>query len=683
MVTALLVSSFVVLDVTLDITTRVGGITIYVDDSGGQDYTSIQAAVENASDGDTIYVYSGIYYENISSEGKSLILTGQNRDNTIIDGMVQIETYFDDTFLIEKFTVKNGNFGIIVWGPNILVFNNKISNCNIGIHVEGDDTADSNVIDNCSIGIQIGTSWINNIQSNTITNCNTGILVNFDGNTIQSNTITSCDYGITIWGTNNFIYSNVINTNILGLDFRDFFPSSRNYIPQNNTVNGEPFYHFFNVHGAPGSPIVLENMVLGTSNISNIGQISIVDCSYIKITNNVLSNSSFGNGIFVFSSEFIMIEDNMIFNNTGGVFGGYGGIELLNSRNIELRNNTIFKNTKGIGFSEHFAGEGENADLIIENNDISWNSGEGIYGLGDLSYINNNNILNNSYGIYLRSSLNNVMRNNVSKNNYGIYLASSSNNNKIYHNNIMNNTNQAFDGTDSGNQWDNGYPSGGNYWSDYVGIDNFKGPDQDIPGSDGIGDTNYSIDSDSIDNYPLMEPYTERIFENATILQPGWNLISLPLVQEIQNLSEVLKMIDGYYDAVQWYDLTDNEDPWNHHKVGKSFGNDLFELNETMGFWIHITNPGDTIFLYNGTQPTSNQSITLHPGWNMVGYPSLSNRNRTAALNNIIFDTDVDVIWTFNAATQTWQEIGPTDYFELGRGYWMHSKVTKTWDVPL
>jgi hypothetical protein len=67
----------------------------------------------------------------------------------------------------------------------------------------------------------------------------------------------------------------------------------------------------------------------------------------------------------------------------------------------------------------------------------------------------------------------------------------------------------------------------------------------------------------------------------------------------------------------------------------------------------------------------------------MVGYPSLFNRTRDDALNNLNYGTDVDAIWTFNAATQTWQEIGPGDSFELGRGYWIHSKVTKVWDVPL
>ena len=39
------------------------------------------------------------------------------------------------------------------------------------------------------------------------------------------------------------------------------------------------------------------------------------------------------------------------------------------------------------------------------------------------------------------------------------------------------------------NDWDNGYPSGGNYWSVYSGVDNNHGINQDIPGSDGIGDT--------------------------------------------------------------------------------------------------------------------------------------------------------------------------------------------------
>jgi hypothetical protein len=56
--------------------------------------------------------------------------------------------------------------------------------------------------------------------------------------------------------------------------------------------------------------------------------------------------------------------------------------------------------------------------------------------------------------------------------------------------------------------WDNGYPSGGNYWSNYDGTDSYSGPCQNVTGSDGVGDTPYVIDGSNQDNYPLMTPHT-------------------------------------------------------------------------------------------------------------------------------------------------------------------------------
>jgi parallel beta-helix repeat protein len=281
-------------------------------------------------------------------------------------------------------------------------------------------------------------------------------------------------------------------------------------------------------------------------------------------------------------------------------------------------------------------------------------------------------------GISIVESNNNIVEYNIVINNtiegVGVWRSFE---NRIFHNNIINNVIQASDDR-STNLWDSGYPGGGNYWSNYSGIDSYKGPNQDIPGSDGIGDTNYSIDSDSIDNYPLMEP-----IENYLFLNQGWNLISIPLIQQDQNLIKVLEMIDGWYDAVQWYDPTDPNDPWKHHKVGKLYGNDLFELNESISFWIHITNLGDTIFLYNGTQPTENQTIPLYPGWNMVGYPSLINNKISEGLNNLTFGKEVDAIWTYDASTQKWNEMGESDFFEVGKGYYIHAKSECEWEVPL
>lgn len=51
--------------------------TITVDDSGGADNTTIQAAVDNATAGDTIYVYNGSYEENVDEQ---LTLRGEGAD---------------------------------------------------------------------------------------------------------------------------------------------------------------------------------------------------------------------------------------------------------------------------------------------------------------------------------------------------------------------------------------------------------------------------------------------------------------------------------------------------------------------------------------------------------------------------------------------------------------------------
>ena len=77
-------------------------------------------------------------------------------------------------------------------------------------------------------------------------------------------------------------------------------------------------------------------------------------------------------------------------------------------------------------------------------------------------------------------------------------------------NNFIDNTNQTYL-YQSSNTWDHGYPSGGNYWSDYAGVDSFSGPYQNETGGDGIGDTPYNVtDTVQQDRYPLMNLPTTR-----------------------------------------------------------------------------------------------------------------------------------------------------------------------------
>jgi hypothetical protein len=58
-----------------------------------------------------------------------------------------------------------------------------------------------------------------------------------------------------------------------------------------------------------------------------------------------------------------------------------------------------------------------------------------------------------------------------------------------------------------GNLWDDGYPSGGNHWSNYTGADVKGGSYQNETGSDGIGDTSHVIDANNTGRYPLMAPF--------------------------------------------------------------------------------------------------------------------------------------------------------------------------------
>jgi len=115
-------------------------------------------------------------------------------------------------------------------------------------------------------------------------------------------------------------------------------------------------------------------------------------------------------------------------------------------------------------------------------------------------------LLDNFYwGLEIRSSTKcTISENNLTAVMYCIYIEDSSNN-KFYHNNIygvpyyMN----------SSNTWDNGYPSGGNYWDGYPYPDVKSGNSQNLPGGDGIGDTPvgteiFSQGGTNVDNYPLM-----------------------------------------------------------------------------------------------------------------------------------------------------------------------------------
>ncbi|MEO0130922.1 MAG: NosD domain-containing protein [candidate division WOR-3 bacterium] len=273
-------------------------------------------------------------------------------------------------------------------------------------------------------------------------------------------------------------------------------------------------------------------------NAVDAGTVYCIRCNNIVIRNLSLSNNY--TGIFFYKTENSRIENVNISNNEksgiwllssnnnflkdNSISGNYFGIRLDSSNNNFIVKNVTQKNYEGLSLYA----SSENA---IEDNDSSQNSTLGIalYNSNN-NLIQGNNVSNNLFGgIFLERSSNNILKNNTStlslsagihlalnsnnneitennslNNNYGIYLYWSDSN-KVYHNNFINNTKTpqaAVYGI--GNRFDDDYPSGGNYWSDYNGVDLKSGPQQDQEGSDGIGDTPYCFKG-GCDRYPFMK----------------------------------------------------------------------------------------------------------------------------------------------------------------------------------
>ena len=120
-------------------------------------------------------------------------------------------------------------------------------------------------------------------------------------------------------------------------------------------------------------------------------------------------------------------------------------------------------------------------------------------------------------------STNNIVIQNTLSNCYqGVNEDTNSGNNTFYHNSIINNTIQvSLFG--AANEWDNGYPSGGNYWSDYNGTD---------LNEDGIGDTPYVIDPSNQDQYPLMDPFSPRELLSDLNTDGKVNILDITLIAQ-------------------------------------------------------------------------------------------------------------------------------------------------------
>jgi len=180
------------------------------------------------------------------------------------------------------------------------------------------------------------------------------------------------------------------------------------------------------------------------------------------------------------------------------------GIYLSANSNVTIKNITIASFENGVLLDAYSVN-----NIIIDNKLEGNKYGVSCWAFSDNNTITGNNMTtNNLAALWIVGSSNDTITNNYIMNNnqYGIILENSYNG-TICHNNFISNTNQVkiYDSTGT---WDKGYPSGGNYWSNYTGVDLYSGQYQNKTGSDGIGDTPYNCSQNNQDRYPLMQVFT-------------------------------------------------------------------------------------------------------------------------------------------------------------------------------
>lgn len=205
--------------------------TLYVDDDGPGNYTTIQAALDDATSGDTIIVNPGTYSGDITITVPDLVLVSSSSYNAVIKATENAISLNANNITIKNFNIigsgsSSGYSGIIDSSFFCTIQNNKISNFNIGIGVYnrnegGDGSIINNDISNCGNGILLSSSNANGISGNRISNCGTGIdIVDSYGTRIYNNNFNNTrnvqSASDNLWNTTKTSGKNIIGGPYIG-----------------------------------------------------------------------------------------------------------------------------------------------------------------------------------------------------------------------------------------------------------------------------------------------------------------------------------------------------------------------------------------------------------------------------------------------------------------------------------
>ncbi|UCF08158.1 MAG: right-handed parallel beta-helix repeat-containing protein, partial [Thermoplasmata archaeon] len=386
-------------------------------------------------------------------------------------------------------------------------------------------TLKDNLVSNQSAhGILLWRCEYNTIENTTVTRNNmTGIkLFNSEGITIKNSLVFNNDYsGIYLYNADNSTIQSVdiLDNGGIGLFVRGDYNMFSDVNSSYNDIGVEGDIYCSN-NTFKDCTIFANEGSYAASGISLLGphnQIINCDVSYNNHTgisirtshahHNIISgcNISYNReGVKTwYSAENTTVSNCTITSNEND------GIVVHDTSTVTVDACLIQNSMEGIVFYS--------PNNTVSRSDISNNNWNGIrVEESHSNTVYNCTFISNRCGVSLKGSNNTIyectfMQQVV----YGVSCQADSWSNLIYHNNFIDNLPMnARDYAD--NNFHNGYASGGNYWSDYNGSDHYSGPDQDIPGSDGIGDTPYEIAWYDLGqgewvffnaSYPLMSPY--------------------------------------------------------------------------------------------------------------------------------------------------------------------------------
>jgi nitrous oxidase accessory protein len=287
--------------------------TIYVDDDalcpgdGSKEwpYCKIQDAIDNASNGDIIYVFSGIYNENLIIT-KSLVIQGEDKYTTIINGSND-----------ESFTIKLIE-DHITFGGFTITSKIDLESIRVGIDIKSikENVINNNIINSHYAAIEIGTSSTIIVEGNIINNNHYGIFNWNSVTTINNNYLSDNNCGLFLKGTSNIdIFQNIFINNTYGITFESgmSYLTGGNKIYQNNiNNNSNGIYFITRGFGAIDNNEIFENHI--DDNFYGI--------FFSSITNGVQGNKIFNNsisknkiGILLNHSQWNKILSNNFINN--------------------------------------------------------------------------------------------------------------------------------------------------------------------------------------------------------------------------------------------------------------------------------------------------------------------------------------------------------------------------------